>query len=59
MLPAANTSVTMLALVVLVLVAVVLQLWNLSSFTRFFIAIYNILFAAMLILHESQVGANY
>lgn len=31
------------------------QLKNLSSFTRFFIAIYNLFFASVLILHESQV----
>lgn len=50
MLSAANLSV--------LLVVVLVQLWNLSSFTRFFIAIYNMLFAALLILHESQVKAN-
>ena len=53
MLPA--LPVTMLVLVLVLGVGV--QLWNLSSFTRFFIAIYNIIFASLLILHESQVGA--
>eukprot|EP00904_Undaria_pinnatifida_P006557 jgi/Undpi1/3030/HiC_scaffold_14.g06407.m1 len=38
----------------MMIVASFVELWNLSSFTRFFIAIYNMLFAALLILHESQ-----
>lgn len=55
MLPA--LPVTMLVLVLVLVLGVGVQLWNLSSFTRFFIAIYNIIFASLLILHESQVGA--
>lgn len=58
MLPAAKISATMLVLVLVFVMVVMVQLWNLSSFTRFFIAVYNILFASLLILHESQVRAN-
>lgn len=58
MLPAPEISVTMLVLVLVLVMVMVVQLWNLSAFTRFFIAVYNILFASLLILHESQVGAN-
>lgn len=32
------------------------KLWNLSSFTRFFIALYNLLFAGVLMLYEGQVS---
>lgn len=35
------------------------QLWNLSSFTRFFIALYNLLFAGVLMLYEGQVSGRW
>lgn len=43
-----------LALGLMMIVASFTELFNLTSFNRFFIAIYNILFAGLLILHESQ-----
>ncbi|CAM9613437.1 unnamed protein product [Ascophyllum nodosum] len=43
-----------LALGVMMIVASFVEIFNLTSFNRFFIAIYNMLFAGVLILHESQ-----
>ncbi|CAM9905959.1 unnamed protein product [Scytosiphon promiscuus] len=43
-----------LVLGVMMIIAAFVELLNLSSFTRFFIALYNILFGGVLILHESQ-----
>ncbi|CAM9988650.1 unnamed protein product [Ectocarpus sp. 6 AP-2014] len=46
--------VASLALGLMMIIAAFTELWNLSSFTTFFIALYNLLFAGVLILHESQ-----
>ncbi|CAN0310467.1 unnamed protein product, partial [Ectocarpus sp. 8 AP-2014] len=46
--------VASLALGLMMIIAAFTELLNLSSFTTFFIALYNLLFAGVLILHESQ-----
>ncbi|CAM9183739.1 unnamed protein product [Laminaria digitata] len=46
--------VAALVLGLMMIISSFVELCNLSSFTRFFISIYNILFASLLMLHESQ-----
>eukprot|EP00752_Nemacystus_decipiens_P018259 g16384.t1 len=46
--------VASLFLGVMMVVSAFIELWNLSSFTRFFIALYNLLFAGVLTLYEGQ-----
>eukprot|EP00903_Cladosiphon_okamuranus_P019301 g17741.t1 len=46
--------VVSLCLGVMMVVSAFIELWNLSSFTRFFIALYNLLLSGVLMLYEGQ-----